>query len=77
MEDVDKRIQRFKEKNGGAIEYTYKEMFAAIWERFDDLPCVEHIETIKENETRSKLLMYFIPVSLTVIAILITLLLAT
>lgn len=33
--NIEEAVNRFKQKNGGTIEYSTKELIAAIWEKLD------------------------------------------
>lgn len=52
---LDDAIKRFKQRNGGTIEYSTKEIVTAIWEKLDG-----HERRITYNDVKSYFLIVLV-----------------
>ena len=73
---MQEAINRFNNQNGDS-NFSNKDMLKYIIYRIDSLPCDKHITLMAKTEARTKMLLFFIPTSLTVIGILIAVLATT
>jgi hypothetical protein len=71
-ENIKKAVSEFKKTNGNH-DYTQKELIMYIIKRIDDLPCIEHVSRIQDNDTRGKILLWINGVEITMIISLILL----
>ena len=62
-ERIKKAVEEFKSENGNTA-YTTKDLMMYLVHRIDNLPCVQHVETMQQNKVRTKMLMWIFGISI-------------
>ena len=71
MEDL---IKQAKMKNGGGtISFSVKEMILGLYEKFDNLPCQDHVKTIQTNKAWVTIFKWLYPLCFVIMSIAIAL----